>query len=259
MLCETLATGVSTSVFQWRRPGLPPKSFRTAYALAMKESKALVRMCWHQSEGNFPLVSSSTFGSSRHRSGRGSCADRPRNQTGSHRSTARKEPRQLAASVCIRLTWPWLTNMLRQEEKKKKAVGQATYIYILSGTPYLFSLWDPAAGNDNDLVFLVERYDLGDAVGSAWVVHVAGKRESGRLRRHCESPGVRVRRHSPSWSTGQRCVNHLLVVDAEHVDPSVLEEAPEQVSAHLNIHKVSLSSACTIFSCVPKIFQFCII
>lgn len=38
---------------------------------------------------------------------------------------------------------------------------------VLPGTPYLFSLWDPAAGNDDDLVFLVECYDLGDTVGSA--------------------------------------------------------------------------------------------
>lgn len=26
----------------------------------------------------------------------------------------------------------------------------------------------------------------------------------------------------PSWATGQSGINHLLVVDAEHVDPTVL-------------------------------------
>lgn len=95
---------------------------------------------------------------------------------------------------------------------------------LLSGTPYLFSLWDPAAGNDDDLVFFVERYHLGDAVGSARVVHVPEKREGARLKRRSGSAGVRERRHSPSWSAGQGSVNHLLVVDAEHVDPAVLED-----------------------------------
>lgn len=123
-------------------------------------------------------------------------------------------------------------NLLRQErkktkQKKKPRDQQRLTRGVLPGTPYLFSLWDPAAGNDDDLVFLVERYDLSDAVGSARVVHVAGKRESGRLGRRREPAGIGGRRHSPSWATGQRCVNHLLVVDAEHVDPSVLEEASQ--------------------------------
>lgn len=44
----------------------------------------------------FLLVSSSTFGNSRPRNGKGSCADRPRNQTGSRMSAGIKKERQLA-------------------------------------------------------------------------------------------------------------------------------------------------------------------
>lgn len=95
---------------------------------------------------------------------------------------------------------------------------------LLSETLYLFSLWDPAAGNDDDLVFFVESYHLGDAVGSARVVHVPEKGEGVRLKGCSRSAAIGVRRHSPSWSAGQSGVNHLLVVDAEHVDPAVLED-----------------------------------
>lgn len=122
---------------------------------------------------------------------------------------------------------------------------------LLSGTLYLFSLWDPAAGNDDDLVFFVERDHLGDAVGSARVVHVPEKREGVRLERRSRSGGVRVRRHSPSWSAGQSGVNHLLVVDAEHVDPSVLEDGRERVSAQSNMYKASLSGDTWLFHCHP--------
>lgn len=39
--------------------------------------------------------------------------------------------------------------------------------------PHLFALGYPAAGNDDDLVLLVERHHLGHAVGGAGVVDVA--------------------------------------------------------------------------------------
>jgi len=62
----------------------------------------------------------------------------------------------------------------------------------------LFSLGDPATGNDDNLVFFVKCYNLCNTVGGTGMVDVA------------------------SWATGQSGINHLLVVDAEHVDPTVL-------------------------------------
>lgn len=63
----------------------------------------------------------------------------------------------------------------------------------------LLSLRDPAAGNDDNLVFFVKCYNFGDTVGSTGVVGVASR------------------------APGQSGIDHLLVVDAEHVDPPVLE------------------------------------
>lgn len=92
MLFKPLATGVNTLVFQWWRPAFLQSfnSLCTGY-IGFKGFGAGV--FWHQWEGDspvsFPLVSSSTFCNSRHHNGKGSCADRPRNQTGSRRSAAR--------------------------------------------------------------------------------------------------------------------------------------------------------------------------
>jgi len=44
----------------------------------------------------------------------------------------------------------------------------------LSNALHLLSLRDPAAGNDDNLVFFVKCYNFGDTVGSTGVVGVAG-------------------------------------------------------------------------------------
>lgn len=45
----------------------------------------------------------------------------------------------------------------------------------LTNALHLFSLGDPAAGNDDNLVFLIKRYNLCDTVGGTRMVDVAGK------------------------------------------------------------------------------------
>ena len=45
---------------------------------------------------------------------------------------------------------------------------------------HLFSLGDPAAGNDDDLVFFVKCYNFGNAVGGTGMVDVAGKEWRGK-------------------------------------------------------------------------------
>lgn len=62
----------------------------------------------------------------------------------------------------------------------------------------LFPFGDPAAGNDDNLVFSVKCDHLCNTVWGAGMVGV------------------------PSWTSCQSGINHLLVVDAEHVDPTVL-------------------------------------
>lgn len=39
---------------------------------------------------------------------------------------------------------------------------------------YLFSFGDSAAGNDDNLVFFVKRYNLGNTVGGTGMVDIAG-------------------------------------------------------------------------------------
>lgn len=51
----------------------------------------------------------------------------------------------------------------------RRAAGTATK----RNSAHLFSFGDPAAGNDDDLVFFVEGHDLSNAVGGAGMVHVA--------------------------------------------------------------------------------------
>lgn len=105
MLFKPLATGVNALVFQWRRPAflhIFQNSLCTGY-VGFKGFGAGV--FWHQWEGKSPFFflffffwfSSSTFGNSRLHNGKGSCADRPRNQTGSRRSAGSEKRRWLTS------------------------------------------------------------------------------------------------------------------------------------------------------------------
>lgn len=95
--------------------------------------------------------------------------------------------------------------------------------------PHLFPFGYPPTGNDDNLVFLVKCYDLSNAVGGAGVVDVAGKDRKRHveflkknLRNNKSSVTEEANRHLPSWATGQSCINHLLIVDPEHVDAAIL-------------------------------------
>lgn len=101
MLFKPLATGVNTLVFQRRRPAflrIFQNSLCTGYVgfkgfgagVFRHQRGRAIRHCF------FPPISSSTSGNSRRHNGKGSCADRPRNQTGSRRSAARKTETGLA-------------------------------------------------------------------------------------------------------------------------------------------------------------------
>lgn len=92
MLFKPLATGVNALVFQWWRPAFL-HIFQNSLCTGYVRFKGFgAGVFWHQWEGNYPfiflflLVSSSTSCNSRLHNGKGSCADRPRNQTGSRRS-----------------------------------------------------------------------------------------------------------------------------------------------------------------------------
>lgn len=92
-----------------------------------------------------------------------------------------------------------------------------------------------------------------------WFTYLKRERERrGSKRALLRCAAIGVRRHSPSRPTGQSGVDHLLVVDAKHVDPAVLEDQRDHVSAQSNIYNASLSLLDQIFWRLMKCIAICI-
>lgn len=91
MLFKPLATGVDVLSLSMMEASLPP-----CLSEQLMHWLCRIQRLWRRSvlapvRGDIYLISSSTSGSSRLHNGKGSCADRPQNQTGSRRSAGIKK------------------------------------------------------------------------------------------------------------------------------------------------------------------------
>lgn len=91
--------------------------------------------------------------------------------------------------------------MLTAAELKVKNIQTVVklrgYVRLSSGqfsnALHLFSLGDPAAGNDDNLVFFVKRYNLCNTVGGTGMVDVAGKEKKRSVKNKNKKRGFTMR------------------------------------------------------------------
>lgn len=159
--------------FQLRESNrLPSSCFRTAYDLGSNVKTRLWRrsVLAPGSKGmscTFSLpVSSSTFGNSRLRNGKGSCADHPRSQTDSRMSAnvpsglEKQTPSQIYLEINVQHCRCYIN---------LKRILQST-----RHDSYLFTLGDSTTGNDDDLVLFVKRHNFRNTVRCTGMIHIAG-------------------------------------------------------------------------------------
>lgn len=117
------------------------------------------------------LLSSSISDNSRLHSGRGSCADRPQNQTDSHRSAAMRRGQNQGPSPrgSGGGQWPWnWTGGDGREEGAALSLAEDV-------SSYLLSFGDSPARDDDDFVLLVKGHNFCHTVRGTGMVNVPGQ------------------------------------------------------------------------------------